>query len=63
MADLSKTDMKNEAQAYIVKALQEAQKKHTEQRVVNTIPPRQWEEFDEILDKQIERVLHFLGWL
>lgn len=61
MAELSKTYMKDKAQHYILKVLMEAMKKEKESRVVTEIPTTQWEEFDEVLEKQVERVFRFLG--
>lgn len=61
MEDLTKTHLKEAARHYICQALLEAQERQIEQRVVQTIPTRQWEEFDEILETQIERVFRFLG--
>jgi hypothetical protein len=61
MVELSKTYMKDKAQHYILETLMEAQKRESEQRVVTGIPTTQWEQFDEILEKQIERVFRFLG--
>lgn len=61
IAKLTKTHLKDKAQHFILETLLEAQKKHEEQRVATGIPITQLEEFDEILEKQIERVFRFLG--
>lgn len=61
MPELSKTEMKQQAQDYLWRAVHEAIKREKEQRLVHVIPTRQWEEFDEILEKQAERIEKLFG--